>query len=247
MSDSSETDRADAYGSKGVYSRPEVFERYDEVRFTSYGGRLFDRIEKGMLLSSIPESRDLRILECGTGTGRFAAELGHLGYSVTATDVSPGMLEQARQRIDVEGLADRVEVRHGDIYGLEYDDASFDFVFTIRVLNQLVKNDDKRRAIEEMVRVLAPGGLLLFDIINRWSLAILKRASWHISPLAVRGILRQSGCKVTRMTGGLIFTQTLLEILPRPMAAALNVCDRAVCRALPCFATRVYFLARKST
>ena len=245
MQDSSEIGRADAYASKGVYSRPEVFEQYDQVRFTSYGGRLFDRIEKGMLLSSIPQGRDLRILECGTGTGRFAAELGRRGYKLTATDVSPGMLEQTRRRIQEEGLADRVDVRHGDIYNLEYDDASFDFVFTIRVLNQLANNADKRRAIEEMVRVLAPGGLLLFDIVNRWSLAILKKPSWHISPVAVRRIFRQCGCKLERTMGGLIFTQTLLEILPRPLAAALNVCDRVVCRALPCFATRVYFLARK--
>ena len=245
MSDSSKAARTDAYGSKDHYGRQDVVDNYDRRRFVSCGERLFDKLEKDVLLKCVPPNRQTKILECGTGTGRFAAELAMKGYHVTATDASQAMLEKTRQRISIANLADRVTVRYGDIYNLDFADGQFDFVFCIRVLNQLADNADKRRAIAEMARTVAPGGLLLFDIVNRWSLAMLRRPSWHISPPAVRRALRKAGCEPAGMIGGLIFTQTMLEILPGPLAAAWNSIDKAACRLIPAAATRVYFLARK--
>lgn len=239
-------ERTEQYGSRAEYSRPEVYEDYDQKRFTTFGGRLFDRMEKDILLASLPTEKNARILECGAGTGRFSAEVARLGYHLTATDVSEGMLEQARRRVQDAGLADRVEFRIGDIYNLDFPDASFDFVYTIRVLNQLARADYKQRAITEMCRVLKPGGRLLFDVVNKWSLASLRRPDWHISPPTVKRILRSNGMKPVRTIGRMILTQTILEVLPRPAAAAVNAVDRCLCAALPWFGTRVYFLSEKS-
>lgn len=243
MSDSA--GKGDSYESRARYSRPEVFSQYDRKRFTTHGGRLFDRMEKDVLQAAVPADQSVRILECGTGTGRFAAELGRLGYHLTATDVSPGMLQQTRERIEHEGLADRVTVREGDIYKLDFPDGSFDFVYTIRVLNQLASNADKLRAIREMHRVLSPGGLLLFDVVNRHSLASLRNRSWHISPAEVCHTLAELGMELVWVKGRLILTQTLLEKLPPVLADGLAWLDGWLCRMAPRLATRVYFLARK--
>lgn len=245
MTGSSESDRTSRYWSKKAYSDPSVYETYDNVRFTSYGGKLFDRREKVVLLAAAPDDAESRILECGAGTGRFSVEMARRGYRVLATDVSPGMLEQTRKRVEMEGLSDRVSVEYGDIYNLKFPDGTFDFVYSIRVLNQLADNQDKRRAITEMARVVRPGGLLLFDVVNLHSLAVMKNASWHIHPGAVRGILEDAGCRVERLKGAMLFTQTLIEVLPRPLAWLVNMLDRGACRLLPFLATRVYFLARK--
>ena len=128
---------------------------------------------------------------------------------------------------------------------MDFPAGSFDFVFCLRVLNQLQHNADKIRAIAEMARVLAPGGRMLFDVVNLWSLAAMKKRTWHISPPAVRRALRQCGMDNIRMTGRMIFTQTMLEVLPARLARWFSVFDTAVCRLVPFFATRTYFLARK--
>jgi ubiquinone/menaquinone biosynthesis C-methylase UbiE len=245
MNASPEDNRTSRYGSKNAYSDPLVYATYDQKRFTSYGGKLFDRREKAILLAGAPADAESRILECGAGTGRFAAEMARRGYRVLATDVSPGMLDQTRKRVEMEGLSDRVSVEYGDIYNLKFPDGTFDFVYSLRVLNQLADNQDKRRAITELARVVRPGGWLLFDVVNLHSLAILKNASWHISPRAVRRILEDAGCRIERLQGAMLLTQTLIEVVPRPLAWLANMVDRGACRLLPFLATRVYFLARK--
>lgn len=239
-------ERDSAYGSKANYSRPDVFQTYDQVRFTSYGGRLFDRMEKRVLLRSVPTDTATRILECGCGTGRFSAELARRGYRLTATDVSQGMLDLTRQRLASEGLEARVDVQYGDIYKLNFPDASFDFAYTIRVLNQLARNADKQRAIREMARVVAPGGYLLFDVVNLWSLAILSKPSWHISPPAVKRMLTEAGLRLCRMSGRMVLSQTAIEVLPRPLAWLTHKIDMGLCAVLPWLGTRVYYLARKA-
>lgn len=238
-------ERTEQYGAKAQYSSPDTYRDYDAKRFTSHGGKLFDRMEKDILRAWLPPNKESKILECGAGTGRFSAAVAREGYHLTATDVSEGMLEQAKNRIAEARLTDNVNIRIGDIYNLEFDDASFDFVYSIRVLNQLCSNDDKRRAICEMARVVRPGGRLLFDVVNLWSLAILRNPSWHISPRNVKKILQSCGMQPVSTIGRMMLTQTMLEILPAPLANMVNAVDKAMCAVAPIFGTRVYFVAEK--
>jgi ubiquinone/menaquinone biosynthesis C-methylase UbiE len=57
-----------------------------------------------------------------------------------------------------EGVADRVEVRDGDIRELPFADGSFDAVVSNLVIHNISGRDERRRAINEFVRVLKPGG-----------------------------------------------------------------------------------------
>jgi arsenite methyltransferase len=57
-----------------------------------------------------------------------------------------------------EGVADRVEVREGDIRELPFADASFDAIVSNLVIHNISGRDQRRRAINEFVRVLKPGG-----------------------------------------------------------------------------------------
>ncbi len=98
-------------------------------------------------------------LEIGAGTGYFTLNLLQAGAieTATATDISPGMLEE------LAGSAERlgVEVRtvESDAEQLPFEDASFDLVFGHAVLHHIPALET---AFAELHRVLRPGGALAF-------------------------------------------------------------------------------------
>jgi ubiquinone/menaquinone biosynthesis C-methylase UbiE len=65
------------------------------------------------------------------------------------------------------GVADRVEVRQADARDLPFDDQSFDVVMSSLVVHNIKSRQQRQRAIQEMVRVLRPGGrLAVLDIFK---------------------------------------------------------------------------------
>jgi SAM-dependent methyltransferase len=100
-----------------------------------------------------------RSLEIGSGTGYFTLNLMQAGVvaSGVCTDVSPGMLATLRGNADRLGL--EVETAVCDAAALPYPDASFDLVLGHAVLHHL---PELGRSFAEFLRVLRPGGVLLF-------------------------------------------------------------------------------------
>ncbi len=99
-----------------------------------------------------------RVLEVGCGTGnlwRDNADRIPDGLALTLTDLSPGMLEQARARL--AGLAPAPEFRIADAQSLPFGDASFDAAIASHMLYHV---PDRARALSELRRVLRPGGRL---------------------------------------------------------------------------------------
>ena len=96
-----------------------------------------------------------QVLEVAVGTG---LNLGLYPEQATLTgmDLSPAMLDLARRR--ATELGREVDLRVGNAQRLEFDDASFD---TVVCTFGLCAVPDDRGAVDEMIRVLRPGGLLL--------------------------------------------------------------------------------------
>ena len=104
-----------------------------------------------------PES--LRVLEVGTGPGFFAILLRELGYDLTAIDLTPAMLAEAKK--NAGELAGEIQWMEMNAEALDFADASFDVVVSRNLTWNLPHPD---RAYAEWARVLKPGGLLLnFD------------------------------------------------------------------------------------
>lgn len=102
-----------------------------------------------------------RVLEVGVGTGLSLAHYPD-DVHVTGIDVSPHMLDRARDRLN--GQADRFELALMDAQELEYPDDSFDKVVAMYVVSVV---PDPQRMIREMKRVCRPGGELF--IVNHFS------------------------------------------------------------------------------
>ena len=98
----------------------------------------------------------IKVLELATGHGYLAGILAELGYSVTAIDLAPGMLEVAKK--NCAAYAGQITFAQMNAEALTFADDSFDVVFC-RFLTWLLPQPE--RAYKQWCRVLKPGGLLL--------------------------------------------------------------------------------------
>lgn len=96
------------------------------------------------------------VLDYGCGHGMAAVVLARAGARVTAFDLSPGYVAEARERCRANGVAAECVVADGE--HLPFPDASFDAVWGNAVLHHL----DLARAGRELRRVLRPGGVAVF-------------------------------------------------------------------------------------
>ncbi len=106
--------------------------------------------------------RDKDILEAGCGTGLLLERARTFAKSATGVDISAGMLAKAHAR----GL----QVVQGSITNLPYQTASFDLVYSVKVLAHI---EDIEMALSEMARVTRPGGYVLAEFYNPRSLRYL--------------------------------------------------------------------------
>jgi SAM-dependent methyltransferase len=103
-----------------------------------------------------------RALDVACGTGRAFAPLLRRGWRVRGCDLSPAMLERARQ----EG-GDRVELDVADMRELPAY-GEFELVLSLNdSVNYLLGEPDLQRALSRMRANLAEGGLILFDVNSR--------------------------------------------------------------------------------
>jgi ubiquinone/menaquinone biosynthesis C-methylase UbiE len=103
------------------------------------------------------------VLDVATGTGRLPLALlrNHFHGQIVGLDLSPGMLKQARAKLQAYG-DDQVCLIRQDASRLPFDDETFDAVTCLESLEFMPRPLD---ALAEMVRVLAPGGMLF--VTNR--------------------------------------------------------------------------------
>ena len=128
----------------------EVVEGYDEWAPLYDGGpnaatELDSEIVR-TLLEGLPAGR---AVDVACGTGRQSLLLSELGHQVEGVDLNETMLAVARDRVP------DADFQQGTFHALPFDDASFDLVVSSLALTHIA---DLRPALEEMARVVKPGG-----------------------------------------------------------------------------------------
>jgi 2-polyprenyl-6-hydroxyphenyl methylase/3-demethylubiquinone-9 3-methyltransferase len=128
---------------------------------------------------------DARVVDLGTGHGRFARFFAHQGVRVTAVDVSRDMLTLARDRAAHEGVASRIDFVEDSVEDfLARSDRTFDLVSIMELLDHL---PDPQDVLAKCSRALRPRGRIVLTFVSQASLhgriaaAVLPRlASAHL-------------------------------------------------------------------
>jgi SAM-dependent methyltransferase len=108
-----------------------------------------------------------RLLDAGCGAGRIALALWRSGYQqVRGVDFCRPLVETARELASAMGV--RVEFEHADVRLLRWDAGSFEgVIFGFNGLMQIPGRTERRRALQELRRVIRSGGRFVFTTHDR--------------------------------------------------------------------------------
>ena len=158
---------------KDAYRDEDRAADYIKTRFDDPFGAEVHRRQVARINREIRRVRPASLLEVACGPARLTVELEHVEKSV-AVEQSPAMIAHARKRLQEAGRT-QWTILQQDAFDLQLSD-SFEMVVTFRFLRHF-SVADRPRLFEQIRRVLAPGGYLIFDVasvtaykwlLNKW-------------------------------------------------------------------------------
>lgn len=136
---------------RSAYEDPIVVSRYASVGLWP--------AEEALTVDYMPDGA--RVLDLGCGAGRTSVALAEIGLEVVGIDLSEAMVATAREQARLAGV--EVEFRAMNAMDLAYADASFDVaLFSYNGIELVPGMAGKRRVIDEVYRVLRPGGRFIY-------------------------------------------------------------------------------------
>jgi SAM-dependent methyltransferase len=166
---------------------------YDAQALQSLPARCTERfagVGNPLLAGPVPAGAVVLDHACGAGMDLLLAlrAAGEGGCAI-GVDLTPAMRDAARAAAAEAGVAARVEIAAGSFDALPLPDASVDLVLSNGVLNLA---PDKLRVVQEVRRVLRPGGALyLSDVVLERELSELARANPALWAACVGGALTE--------------------------------------------------------
>lgn len=109
-----------------------------------------------------------RVLDLACGQGRHAIGLAQHEFSVVGLDYQTNLLESAAHTAEEKGVT--LELVHGDMRQLPFADSSFDAVINMFTAFGYFSDEENFLVMQEVARVLRPGGWFIIDVANRDSL-----------------------------------------------------------------------------
>jgi len=138
--------------------------------------RIYNEITWNYIRPCLPKSKKKSlILDAGGGTGLWAIKIAKLGFKVVLADLSSGMLNAARRKIEMEDLQKQIEIVEADITNLKtFKAGTFDL--TLAEGDPVSYCQNPIRAVSELARVTKRGGFVTVSVDNKlwWAFRWLK-------------------------------------------------------------------------
>ena len=146
------------------------------------------------------------VVELAVGTGRIAIPIARAGIDVVGVDSSPGMLSVARAAAEDAGVAERLDLRVGDLREPPVAERVPLVICPFRTLLHMETEPEKLRALRAACGLLEPGGHFVFDVFapsredieetdGRWlerEPGIFERADWDEESRTLRLSVRST-------------------------------------------------------
>jgi ubiquinone/menaquinone biosynthesis C-methylase UbiE len=160
-----------------------------------------------------------KMLECGCGSARVSQYMAQRGFQCTLLDYSESALSLAKKNFEALSLSGTFVA--GDINHLSFSDGQFDVVYSGGVLEFF---DDAQKPINEMVRILRPGGIFAANMVpNKFSIqtiADIERTLAYSFKNLVRGKIKDA-CKRVRMI------PPDYKVSSMPLLKYVRICEKA--------------------
>lgn len=147
---------------QAYYRDPHVVDTYLDRRTAQPFNGFLHASQVAFINGALRERRPSRVLEIAPGPGRLTADVDPL--PIVALDASAAMLSVARERLRAKNRP--CVLLQGDAFRLPFAAASFDFVYSLKLIRHF-QIEDRLRLYGEIRRVLAPDGVFVLDVQNR--------------------------------------------------------------------------------
>lgn len=121
----------------------------------------------GKVASLFRDNNVKKVLDLGVGTGRNLIYLSKKRFNVCGIDIAQEGIGRCKKKLKKEGLSAKLKI--GNIFeGLPYSDNAFDAIVSVQSLQHGSLNQIKN-ALDELKRILRPGGLIFVTLCGRYS------------------------------------------------------------------------------
>lgn len=198
--------------------RPKAFEQFLALEREHWWFRGRRAVYLELLRGALAERRPRRVLDVGAGVGGFLPELAALGQRVHFTECDRAALGAASARGVAHGVRASAEA-------LPFRNESYDLVCLFDVIEHVV---DDARALEEVARVLRPGGLAVLSVpAHPWLFSRNDRVAGHerrYTRAGLRSLISGAELQLVRCT----YTNALLFPLIAPVVLGSKLLEPLV-------------------
>jgi SAM-dependent methyltransferase len=179
-------------------------------------GEIIESLERRLVMELAGPVEGRSVLDVGCGDGTLVLAFRAAGAAIAAgCDPDASMIAKAAESAPDKGV--RTAFLRGRIENLPFRDRTFDIVTAVTVLNFV---PERVRAVQEMARVLKPGGRAVIGDLGRWSVwaASRRMRSWcgdrfwkqahFTSARELRALVRAAGLHVDSVRGAIYFPRS---------------------------------------
>jgi SAM-dependent methyltransferase len=134
-------------------------------------GKVGKFVHRDRMLAMVNWRGDEQVLDVGTGRGLLmigAAKKLTTGRSTgidiwNAADLSGNKIENTEKNAEIEGVADKIEIKNENAMEMSFADGTFDVVLSNLCIHNIPSAQGRAKACQEIARVLKPGGMAVIS------------------------------------------------------------------------------------
>lgn len=149
----------------GISDYKELSKTYDSIRYSAESDLFIDHLRAEKLRELLKPSKDMTVLDVGTGTGSGLMFLHEHVSTIIGLDGTIEMLHQAQEKISSKNMKSPKLV-HANALQIPIADNTLDAVISLNFIHLFTPAQNQKPFFKEMERVVKPGGIIIVEFDN---------------------------------------------------------------------------------